>query len=105
MSAQRKNIITQKISLQLKGQKYPIMSSNYLFPNIKCLEKVRPQHKTQNSLLVPEILINSVHFSKAPQLYLFLNIEYYIINIFSFPLLKNTFCLKKHQEALDIIPK
>ena len=28
MTIQRKNIITQKVSLQLKGQKYPVLPSN-----------------------------------------------------------------------------
>lgn len=31
MSAQRKNITTQKVSLQLKGQEYPIIPSNIYF--------------------------------------------------------------------------
>lgn len=28
MTIQRKNIITQEVSLQLKGQKYPVLPSN-----------------------------------------------------------------------------
>lgn len=97
MTIQRKNIITQKVSLQLKGQKYPVLPSN-IYSWYKIFRK-QISTKNSNRLLVPTMLVICVHFIiMLHNLYLFLFKHQVFYN-------KNIFFQRNTRSPLDIIPK